>query len=142
MLPLLRNRAALVATLLGVALLAMWLSGAHGHRPVGNHGHAHAQGVHGHHHHPHDESPNQGAEPALAPVMLEGDHADIKLTAVQPPAGKSMGDLPVFALLLCVVLLLRVPRGLAVALLPEPPLLRRLACLLRPPLRGPPLIAS
>lgn len=145
MLPRLRHHAALIATLLGVALLVMWLSGAHGHRPLAEHGPEHAHGVHGHHHHAHDGPADPAADGVVthAPAMLAADlQADIRLTALQPPAGKSLGDLPMFALLACIVLLLRLPRATLAALPPRPARRRRPPQLLGPPLRGPPPIAS
>lgn len=145
MLSRLRRRVALIAIPLGIALLVMWLSGAHGHRPVVEHGAEHGQGVHGHHHHVHDGPTDRADDETSthAPEMLAADlQADIRLTAVQPPAGKALGDLPLFALLACIVLLLRLPRAAPPVFAPQPARRRRPPQLLGPPLRGPPPIAA
>lgn len=149
MLNSLRQTAPAVALLICVALLAMWLTGAHAHRPVGNHGHSHAQGLHAHAHHAHEDAAADDGSTGLpnvvlyaASTLLADAFSDIELTSLQPPHGKTLGDLPLIALLLCAALLLRRPRALIVAPPGNPPPLKRLEWFLSPPLRGPPDFAS
>lgn len=145
----LRQNTPIVVTLLGIALLSMWLSGAHRHRALTHHGHEHEQSLHGHHHHAHDDSPDAAvalaalADSAIASHAAHADqHSDIRLTVLMPSAGKPLADLILLALLACAVFLLRRPGGLSRLSLPDPPRLRHPASSLRPPLRGPPILPS
>ena len=157
MLNRLRQSAPAVASLICIALLATWITGAHAHRHVGAQDggqtlHAWAEmdseREHGHGH----ELPIDQTIAADFPTSEhdEGDHFDlhplsqphphgyenVELLAVQAPAVKSLLDLP---LLLCVaVLVLTRTQILVVAVLTEPPDPKRADWFLRPPLRGPP----
>lgn len=143
MLPFFRQIANSLVILLGITLMAMWLSGAHGHRPLANHGHAHAQGLHGHYHHAHDDLTAAASDVPHESPAIHADHfSDIELLALLPPSGKPLTDLPLLALLLiCAAFVLRRSDGPSITLLPDPPWHWRSLFALRPPLRGPPLPA-
>lgn len=157
MLNRLRQTAPVVASLLFVALLATWLTGAHAHRHVGapQHGHTlHALAgmdsdrEHGHSHelsidhaiaadfpsNEHDDGDHFAPHPAS--LIHQDGHENIELQALQALAVKSLLDLP---LLLCVaVLVLTRTQIPVVAVLTDPPCRKRADWFLRPPLRGPP----
>lgn len=146
MLPFFRHAANYMVILLGITLTVMWLSGAHGHRPLANHGHAHAQGLHGHYHHAHDDlasaADRSAAQAADAGLSIHVDHfSDIELIALLPPSGQPLGDLPLLALLICAAFVLRRADKPTISPLPDPPWHWRSLFALRPPLRGPPLPA-
>ena len=136
-----------VVILLGIALLVMWLTGAHAHRATHPHD-KRVQSAHGHFHDAHDTATHAEPQPldvhavAHAVGIPTGDlHSDIKLTALRS-LGKSLSELPVLALLLFVALLLPRPRALAISSPPEPPARPRMSFRLSPPLRGPPVLTS
>lgn len=144
-----RQNAVLVVTLLGLTLLSMWLSGAHRHRPLTHDGHVHAPSLHGHYHHVQSEAHDRVVIPSDVPTASTPDagihaeqHSDIKLTVLKPSAGKPLADLLLLALLACGMFLLRRPAGRATLPLPDPPPRWHSGFSLRPPLRGPPLLAS
>lgn len=134
-----------------MALLAMWLSGAHGHRHIGADAHqralADALPAHDHPDHAHEAAHEdaQYGQYHFAPhplSLIHGDgHENIEVKGLQPPTGTQLGDAPLLALFFCAVLLLATPRRLRVCLIDDPPINRSLAQSLRPPLRGPPLFS-
>lgn len=143
-----RQTAPLLAGLICMALLAMWLTGAHGHRQVGDHEHTLAGSssgqAHADHSHDsaHDETPpaHHAHSAAHPPSLIHSDgHEDIEVKGLQPPPSTQLGDAPVLALLLCAAFLLTRPPRLRVCLIDDPPITRSLALSLRPPLRGPPV---
>jgi hypothetical protein len=160
MLNRLRQSAPAVASLICIALLATWITGAHAHRHVGTQDggqtlHAWAEmgsdRDHGHGHELDIDQPITADFPRselddgdhFAPHPLSQIHLDgyenIELLAVQAPAVKSLLDL---SLLLCVaVLVLTRTQIPVVAVLTEPPDPKRVDWFLRPPLRGPPSIS-
>lgn len=149
MLGQLRQSSARVSAILVCVLLATWLTGAHAHRPVANHGHSHAQALHGHFHHAHeDQDDNADLASKSSPLheaaaMLSADaSSDIELFAVHPLAqSKLSGDLPIPALVLFSVFLPHRPGGLDVSPSGDPPPPKSIR-LLAPPSRGPPEFAS
>ena len=151
MLNSLRQTAPLLAGVICMALLAMWLTGAHGHRHVGGDSHQNALvGSAAHHDHAdhsheeaHDELPSARNHFKPHPLsLIHGDgHENIELKGLQPPPHTQLTDAPVLALLLCAVFLLARPRRLRVSVIDDPPINRLLEKSLRPPLRGPPLFS-
>lgn len=146
-----RQTVALLAGVICMALLAMWLTGAHGHRHVGGDSHRHALAGSAAHHddagHSHEEA-HADSPPAhdhFQPhplSLIHGDgHENIELKGLQPPPGTQFTDTPVLALLLCAVFLLARPRRFRVSVIDDPPINRLLDQSLRPPLRGPPLFS-
>lgn len=146
-----RHTAPLLAALICMALLAMWLTGAHGHRHVGGDSHQHAlagsAADYAHADHPHDaghdESPpahDHFAPHALSLIHDDG-HENIELNGLQPPPNTPLIDAPVLVLLLCAVFLLARPRAFRVSVIDDPPITRSLAKSVRPPLRGPPVFS-
>lgn len=150
MLSVLRKTAPAVAALICMALLAMWLTGAHGHRHVGEHSQAHAldaaNAAHADFAHAHDGAAHDESLPSLDrsqphPLSVAHDdgHADVELQALQPPFIKHLSDAPVLALLLVVLFALASPRRLRLPPIADPPTPRSPVLSLRPPSRGPPL---
>lgn len=146
-----RQTAPLLAGVICMALLAMWLTGAHGHRHVGSDSHQHALAGSAAHHDDagrshevaHDESPSAHDHFQPHPLsLIHGDgHENVELKSLQPQPGTQLTDSPVLALLLCAVFLLARPRRLPVSVIDDPPINRLLDQSLRPPLRGPPLFS-
>lgn len=146
-----RQNAPLLAGLICMALLAMWLTGAHGHRHIGADAHQHALvdagADHGHAEHSHEavHDDSQPDQEHLAPhplSLIHGDgHENIEVKGLQPPPGTQLPDAPLLGLLLCAVFLLAQPRRLRVCLIDDPPINRSLDQSLRPPLRGPPVFS-
>ena len=130
------------------ALLAVWSSGSHAHRHLGEHEaeghHQHAMAVGHHHLAGSDGAAWSAAEPhADFSPTWHWDHAvdqeDIKVTGLPAGFGRLIpADGLRVALLLGVALLL--PRRRLVLILPgpEPPPRRESTDSLRPPSRGPP----
>ncbi|MES2884992.1 MAG: hypothetical protein V4709_09325 [Pseudomonadota bacterium] len=162
MLSRLRQTAPAVALFVCFALLAIWMTGAHAHRHVGGQQHEHTQpGVavmdhaheleHGHSHETellHTGVAESGTtsfagdsdhfDPHSVSLVHEDGHENVEVQALQPPAFKSLLDLPLLALLCVAVLVLTRTRTAVVAVLTDPPDPKRADWSLRPPLRGPP----
>lgn len=150
MLTLLRQQATMIASLICVALLAMWITGAHGHRHATDAAHDHEIGA-GHGGHSHETPELQGLsfdDTAAAhstehsPTMMHGDgHQDIELQGLHPAPFKHLPDAPLLILLICAVLVLARRRtGILPQPTDSPPPTARLS-FLRPPLRGPPVFS-
>lgn len=157
MLNRLRQTASAVTLFVSVALLATWTTGAHAHRHVGGQQHEHTQPAlaevdssHAHEH-SHELAPTDPRgvvsnahsdsghfAPHSAALAHEDGHENVELLVLQPPAVKSLLDLPLLALLCAVVLVLTRTRTTVVAVLTDPPDPKRADWSLRPPLRGPP----
>lgn len=142
-----RHSAPPLVRLICLALLAMWLSGAHGHRHLATHGHEHMVAAAGHldlHAADHAQSgPGPEIFAAHSPAMIHADgHENIELKALQAPAGAQPGDPLALALLVCAVALVTRSRPHRAVVVNDPPISRSRCQSLRPPLRGPPASAS
>ena len=147
MLTSLRQQATMIASLICVALLAMWMTGAHGHRHVSSEAHDHAVDAdHGGHSHEMPAEQESSFDDAGAshhavhsPTMMHGDdHEDIELQGLQPTPIKHLPDAPLLVLLICAVLVLARRQMGTLPLPTESPPLTASPGFLRPPLRGPP----
>lgn len=152
-----RQSAPAVITLLCVALLAAWLTGAHAHRHVGGHLHDHSPSAWGvvEQGHSHEQAPAHDALVSSSETLSADHdddfaghaalqhhadgHDDVETQLMQPRNGVALPDLPLLAVLLfCAVFVLPRSKTFTVVAINDPPDPRRTAWSLRPPLRGPP----
>lgn len=147
MLSFLRQHATMIASLICVALVAMWITGAHGHRDVSGTAHDHEMGAdHGNHSHTTALAQESGFDDAAAahgvahvPTMIHGDdHQDVEVQGLHPAPAKHLPDAPLLILLICAVLVLARRRTGTLASPTDSPPPTASPGFLRPPLRGPP----
>lgn len=145
MLNTLRKAAPVITGLVCMALLVMWITGAHGHRHIGGLTHQHMASSqhesHGEAGHSHEPALSDGdhQEPDVSSVIHHDGHENIDLQGLRPPSGTQLPDTTLAGLLFCVFFVLAPPRRLRIGAIVDPPIERSVARSLRPPLRGPPL---